>query len=310
MGCKLSSQEIRHNLTGPNATVRTPFQRDGSIDYDGLRNLLDFIIDAGSRSVILTIGDSLFSLLTDQEVAELTKATVEHVAGRAMVIVADKYWWTGKAVEFAQYARGLGADLVMVSPPDWGASATPETYKQHYAAVADVMPVMIVTDVFRQRGMQFGLDTIKLLVEEVDSVVAIKDDFAGEFGRRMCLMVHDKWAVYSGGFKQNHLDVVPYGCDGYLSTFITFKPDIAHTYWKAVQAKDFDKVQQIMKDIELPFWDCLMSLPGGGVGKDGAIHAVYELYGITERWRRSPYYNLNDKEMEKLVHFLKSKKLQ
>jgi len=60
----------------------------------------------------------LFSLLTDQEVADLTKATVEHTAGRAMVVAADKYYWTGKAVEFGQYARGLGADLVMVSPPD------------------------------------------------------------------------------------------------------------------------------------------------------------------------------------------------
>ena len=140
-------------------------------------------------------------------------------------------------------------------------------------------------------------------------VVAVKDDFVGEFGRRLCLLVHDRWATYSGGLKQNHLNVVPYGCDGYLSTFLTFQPKVTHAYWKAIETNNLKIVRQIMQDIELPFWDFLHSLPGMGVGKDGAIHAVYELYGITERWRRNPYYNLNDEEMEKLADFLVSKSL-
>lgn len=101
MANRKSREEIRYHLTGPNATIRTPFLRDGSIDYNGLRQLIDFIIAAGSRSVILTIGDSLFSLLSDEEIADVTRVTVEHTAGRAMVVAADKYYWTGKAVEFA-----------------------------------------------------------------------------------------------------------------------------------------------------------------------------------------------------------------
>ncbi len=304
-----SREEIRYHLTGPNATIRTPFLRDGSIDYNGLRQLIDFIIAAGSRSVILTIGDSLFSLLSDEEIADVTRVTVEHTAGRAMVVAADKYYWTGKAVEFAQYAQSLGADVVMVSPPDWGASATFETHATHYAAVADEIPVMVVTDVFRRRSTGFALGTVKRLADSVDNIVAVKDDLVGEFGRRLCLMVHDRWAVYSGGLKQNHLEVVPYGCDGYLSTFITFQPSVAQDYWKAIETKDMDRVRKILHEIELPFWDFLHTVPGAGVGKDGAIHAIYELYGITERWRRNPYHNLNDQEMEKLAGFLKSKSL-
>ena len=304
-----SREEIRHHLTGPNATIRTPFERDGSIDYSSLCNLIDFVIEAGSRSVILTMGDSLYTLLSDDEVASLTRATVEHTAGRAMVVAADKNAWTGKAVEFGRFARELGADLVMASPPDWGASATVDTLVDHYAAVAEHIPVMVVTNVFISRGMQFGLETVQRLVDEVDNIVAVKDDMCGEFGRRLCLMVQDRWAVYSGGYKQNHLDMVPYGCDGYLSTFITFQPRVAHDYWNAVQGQNMETARRIMKEIEFPFWDCLHSLPGGGVGKDGAIHAVYELYGITKRWRRSPYHNLDNEEMEKLADFLKSKGL-
>jgi hypothetical protein len=35
------------------------------------------------------------------------------------------------------------------------------------------------------------------------------------------------------------------------------------------------------------------------------MHAAFELAGIYKRWRRKPYYSLNDQEMEALADFLK-----
>jgi len=302
-----SREEIRAALTGPSASMRTPFNADGSIDYDSMRRMIDFDVSAGSKSIILTIGDSLFSILTDEEIADLTKVVVEHTAGRAMVVAADKSWWTGKAVEFARYAREVGADVVMVSPPDWGDSCTPGTFREHYAAVAEHIPVMVVTNVFIPRGMSFALETLKILVREVDNIVAIKDDFCGEFARRMGLLVHDRWAVWSGGLKQNHMNIVPYGCDGYLSTFITFKPEVAHTYWDAIAARDLDKARAAIEKYDMPLFDFL---GGSNDGHDArlhlraGLHGILELFGLCKRWRRKPYYSLNDEEMERLRSFL------
>ena len=303
-----SRAEIRAALTGPGATLRTPFNQDGGIDYASLRNMIDFDISAGSKVIVLTIGDSLFTILTDQEIADLTRVVVEHTAGRAMVVAADKYWWTGKAVEFARYARDVGADVVMVSPPDWGNSCTPRTYLEHYAAVAEHIPVMVVTAVFIPRGMNFALETLKILVNEAENIVAIKDDFCGEFARRMSLLVYDRWAVWSGGLKQNHLNNFPYGCDGYLSTFITFKPEVAHHYWAAIKAQDLGKARAVIQKYEMALFDFLNS---ANDGKDGrlhlraGLHGVMELFGLCKRWRRKPYYSLNDEEMERLEDFLK-----
>ena len=67
----INTDQIRHALTGPFPSLRIPFQRDGQIDYDALRALIDFCIDAGSKTLMLTYGDSLYSLLTDDEIAEL-----------------------------------------------------------------------------------------------------------------------------------------------------------------------------------------------------------------------------------------------
>ena len=299
---KMTRDEIRAALTGPSGSVRTPFHRDGSVDYNGLRNVIDFNINGGSKTVLLTAGDSHYFALREQEIAEITKVAVKHTAGRAMVVAADRYYGTSQAVEFAKYSRDVGADILMVMPPDWGHSITPASLVEHYAAVAKHIPIMMVTNVFIPRGKEFGLETLKLALEKVPGIVAVKDDFCGEFGRRMALLVHDRWAVYSGGLKQNHLDIHPYGCDGYLSTLTSFKPKIAHDYWKAIQSNNLPRAKEIIRKYEVPWFDFIVSLKGGF---DAGIHGMLEIYGLAQRWRRKPYYSLTDAEMDRLRSCLK-----
>ncbi len=305
MSKQKSIEEIRYHLTGPVASVNIPFYQDGAIDYASLKKWVDFSIQAGSRTMLLTYGDSLYSILTDEEVAQVTKAVCDYTAGRAMVVAADRIWWTGKTVEFAKYCREVGADMLMVLPPDWGGSCTVETFVAHYKAVAECIPVMVVTNLYAKRQAD-GLKVFEILRDKVDGVMAVKDDVGGEFVRKMCMLVHDKWAVFAGGQKQLHMEMYPYGCDGYLSTFVSFKPEVAWKYWKAIEAKDLTAARNVIRDIDNPYFEFVVGLPGNF---DAAIHGTLELFGIAKRWRRPPYYSLNDAEMERLKDFFKKLKL-
>jgi 4-hydroxy-tetrahydrodipicolinate synthase len=295
-------ESVRAALTGPIASVRTPFHRDGGVDFNGLRNVIDFDIAAGSKSIVLTAGDSHYISLSDAEISQVTKVAVEHVAGRALVVAADRYFHTRQAVDFARFAAGVGADVLMVLPPDWGASTTPETLADHYGAVAAHIPVMLVTGIFIARGLEFGLACLQTTLDRVKGVVAIKDDFCGEFARKMGLLVHGEWAVWSGGQKQNHMNAHPYGCDGYLSSFISFKPEISHRYWEAIQADDTAAAAAVIREFDMPFFNCISKMRGGF---DAAIHGILEIYGIAQRWRPPPYYSLSDGEMEELSDSLR-----
>jgi 5-dehydro-4-deoxyglucarate dehydratase len=296
--------EIRARLSGPIGSVRTLFGPGGEIDYDGVRRYVDFIVAAGSRTVLLTIGDSHLLILTDDEVAELTRVVVEQTAGRALVVAADKAWGTPKCVEFARHARALGADLLMVSPPDWGRSGTPETFARHFEEVGRHIPVMLVTGAFIPRGDATALAVMRAALERAPGVVAVKDDWCGEFGRRLSLLCHDRWAIMAGGQKQNHLNAWPYGCDGYLSTFITFRPEVAHAYWRAIEAGDAAAARGVIERSDMPLFDVALRSPGGF---DAALHGIYELTGLGGRWRRAPYYNLSDAELERLGGELRAK---
>ncbi len=297
----MNKQEIREKLTGPITSVRPPFHKDGTIDYKGLRRYIDHLLDTGARTMLLTSGDSHYLCLGDDEIVEVTKVTIEQVAGRAMVVAADRYYSTDRAVEFAKFAKEAGADILMCQPPDWTDSCTAELLTEHYATVSKVMPVMIVTNVFIPRGIDFGMKTLELALEKAPNVVAVKDDMCNDFARKMALHFHEHWAVISGGQKQNHMDILPFGCDGYLSTFITFKPEVTHEYWQAAEAGDISKACAIIKKYDIPYFDFISSLEGGF---DAGIHGTYELFGIYPRWRRPPYHSLTDEQMARLKAFL------
>jgi dihydrodipicolinate synthase/N-acetylneuraminate lyase len=298
----MNRTEVRQAVTGPFVPIWTPFNKDGTIDFASLRSQIDFSIAAGSKTLLLTYGDSLMSILTDDEIAEVTKVLVQHTARRAMVIAADRQWATPKEVQFARYAREVGADALLVLPPDWAGSCTIETMVEHYAAVAKEIPMMVVTAAFPSRGARFGLEVLKRLIDRTDRMVGIKDDYCGLFAKKMALQVHNRVAIYSGGQKQYHYELVPYGCDGYMSTFLAFKPEVAHRYWKAVQSRDEAAAIHIIKTYDIPFYDFISGLPGGF---DAGIHGCFELFGVGKRWRRPPYYSLNDQEMEKLAGFFR-----
>ncbi|HVA86689.1 MAG TPA: dihydrodipicolinate synthase family protein [Candidatus Saccharimonadales bacterium] len=286
-------------MTGPIATVHPPFDRDGAIDWAGLRTEIERNLAAGSGTMLLTFGDSLHSLITDAEVGELLRVVVAQTRGRALVVAADRQWWTGREIEFADFARDAGADVLMVLPPSWGGGVTHDSLVAHYRAVSEHLPVMVVTGLFLA-NQALGLRVIDTLVEQVPGIVAIKDDVTGEFARRMALLVHDRWAVLSGGQKQHHLDLHLYGCDGYMSTYLHFRPEIAHAYWAAVQAGDLAAAARILRDFDQPWFMFAESLGGGF---DAMYHGAQEVFGIASRWRRLPYHSLTDAEMERLRAF-------
>ena len=294
----LTRDEAQAVFSGPIASICTPFCRDGSIDYPSLRGAIDFVIAAGGKAVVLTAGDSHYMVLSDREVGEITRAVAEHVAGRATVVAADRQWATAQEVEFAKYARSLGADTLMVMPPDWADSCTPRTMAEHYAAVAEHLPVTVVTNVFAKRPVEFALETLQTLCDISDGLVAIKDDLGGELGCRLGQAFRGRAAMFTSGTKHDYLAGAVCGYRGYLSNFLMLLPEVAWNFWRAAQRGDLTLARQIAGSCEDPFYRLIRGFAGG---PDAGIHGALELFGRAQRWRRKPYYSLNESEMGQLA---------
>jgi len=296
----MNRSEAKDIFSGPIPSIRTPFKRDGDIDFAGLAKIVDLCLAHAYRAIMLTAGDSHWACMSESEIATVTQAVCQQVKGRASVIAADRYLDTTRAVEFAGMVRELGASTLMVMPPDWAASCTPATLAEHYAAVAKVLPVTVVTNVFIPRGIAFGLETVDRSLAASERIIAIKDDMGGVFAQRLCMAHAGTLAIYAGGQKINHFSLSPFGAQGYLSTFATLNPAITVRYWSAVKRDDREGALAIVRNIDAPFFDHVMTYTGGF---DAAMHGMMELAGLCQRWRRKPYYSLSDAEMERLAAF-------
>lgn len=158
----------------------TPFHDDGTLDPDGMRRVLDCMIDQGVDGICILANFSEQFLISDEERDTLTRLCLEHVAGRVPVIVTISHFATEIAVKRAQQSKDLGADIVMMMPPYHGAlmKGTPKQTHEQFAAVGSVgIPIMV------QDAPLSGVDLpVPLLVEmarEIDMLKLFKIECPG-----------------------------------------------------------------------------------------------------------------------------------
>jgi dihydrodipicolinate synthase/N-acetylneuraminate lyase len=127
--------------------VPTIFNADGSLDLPGQLRCVDFMIDAGSTGLCILANFSEQFVLSDAERETLTRAMLEHVAGRVPVIVTTTHYCTQICIERSQLAQSLGAAMVMVMPPYHGATfrVSEGQIESFYQRLSDAIsiPIMI-----------------------------------------------------------------------------------------------------------------------------------------------------------------------
>ena len=97
-------------ITGSIVALVTPMHADGSVDYPSLRKLIDWHIAEGTDciGIVGTTGES--PTLTHEEHKEVIRASVEHAAGRVPIMASCGANSTAEAIDFARYARDVGAN--------------------------------------------------------------------------------------------------------------------------------------------------------------------------------------------------------
>ncbi len=134
----------QRRLQGIFSILPTPFTgEDERVDLDGLRRVIDLIIDEGVHGVALLGVASEFYKVTDDERRQMIEATIEQTAGRVPVIVNITRHATAAAVQDARDAEASGADAIMIVPP----SFIPPSHEQvvkHVEAVADSVSLPII----------------------------------------------------------------------------------------------------------------------------------------------------------------------
>ena len=158
----------------------TPFHENGDLDLDGIRRVLDCMIDQGVDGICILANFSEQFLLTDAERDTLTDLCLQHVAGRVTMIVTTSHFSTRVAAERARKAARGGADMLMLMPPYHGIGlrADERGMIEHFAAVAEAgIPIMVQDAPLS--GVALPVPFLLRLAQEVPLVRYLKIEVAG-----------------------------------------------------------------------------------------------------------------------------------
>lgn len=165
---------MRRPFTGCGTALVTPFFEDGSLDEAGVRRLARRQIDAGIHFLVPcgTTGET--PTLTADERVRSVEIVVAEAAGRVPVLAGAGGYNTHDVIESARRMAQAGADGILSVTPYYN-KPTPEGLFQHYAAIAEAVPLpIIVYNVPGRTGCNVDVATVVRL-SAIPNIVGVKE---------------------------------------------------------------------------------------------------------------------------------------
>jgi 2-keto-3-deoxy-L-arabinonate dehydratase len=206
-------------LTGVVQVVPTIFHEDETVDLDGTTRVVDYLIDGGVDGLCLLANYSEQFSLTDAERDAIARTLLERVAGRLPVIVTTSHYSARVAAARSRAAQDMGAAMVMVMPPFFGATLTATgpaviEYFRHVTDAIDIpvmvqdaplsptpLPVSLLVDLVHQvPRVQYAKIEVPQAAEKLHALVsALGDRLPGPFdGEESVTLIPDLDAGATG----------------------------------------------------------------------------------------------------------------
>ena len=238
-------------FTGAGVAIITPMNADGSINYDGFAENIEFQIANGTDAIIVcgTTGEA--STMTDDEHIECIRFAVEKTAGRIPVIAGTGSNDTKYAVELSKIAQEKGADGLLLVTPYYN-KASQKGLVAHFTAIADAVDIPIILyNIPGRTGVSIDMNTYKILGQH-KNIVAVKEASGNiSYTSKLIAQCGDLLDVYSG----NDDIIVPMmsiGAKGVISVISNIMPKETHEITQLCLANNCEEAAKLqMKYLEL-----------------------------------------------------------
>ncbi len=209
---------------GTATAIVTPF-KDGTIDFDMFRQLLERQISAGIDAIVVcgTTGES--ATLSDQEKLDLIACAVQYTAGRCKIIAGTGSNNTAHAIGLSRVAASMGADALLLVTPYYN-KCTQEGLFRHFLTVADAAQIpCIVYTVPSRTGMDITPETCQKFSEH-PLMNGIKEA-SGNIAKaaRIRNLCKDEFHIWSGNDDQI-VPLMSIGAKGVISVLSNVRPEL------------------------------------------------------------------------------------
>ena len=234
-------------FTGSGVALVTPFNPDGTPNYEKLSELIEMHIAHKTDAIIIcgTTGEA--STLPDDIHLDIIKYTVEKAAGRIPVIGGTGSNDTAHAIDFSVKAEQFGCDAVLCVTPYYN-KATSKGLVAHYKAISDAISIPIILyNVPSRTGVNISIPTLKELAK-IENVVAIKEASGNISYAIKAAKEVPELHIYSG----NDDMIVPMlsiGAKGVISVVANILPEDTHNICEKYLSGDAEASLKLQLDM-------------------------------------------------------------
>lgn len=177
----------------------TPFNADGSINYEAGADFADWLLANGSDGLVVEGSTGEAATMDMDEKVKFMQTIVARVNGRAKIVAGAGTNCTASTIDLVKKMEVCGVDGVLVVGPYYN-KPTQEGYYQHFAAVAKATKLpIIVYNVPGRTGGNIAPETVARLAADFSNIVAIKEA-AGNVAQTAELyrVLPEDFSIYSG----------------------------------------------------------------------------------------------------------------
>ena len=177
----------------------TPFNADGSINYEAGADFADWLLANGSDGLVVEGSTGEAATMDMDEKIKFMQTIVARVNGRAKIVAGAGTNCTASTIDLVKKMEACGVDGVLVVGPYYN-KPTQEGYYQHFAAVAKATKLpIIVYNVPGRTGGNIAPETVARLAADFSNIVAIKEA-TGNVAQTAELyrVLPEDFSIYSG----------------------------------------------------------------------------------------------------------------
>ncbi len=275
---------------GAYTALVTPFHPDGSVDYDKLRELVEFQVAGGVDGIVPvgTTGES--PTLNMDEHGKVIRTVIETAAKRVKIIAGSGANSTNEAVELTRRAKDAGADGSLQVTPYYN-KPTQAGLIRHFTAVADLGLPIVLYNVPGRAGCEIAISTIAELAPH-PHVVSVKEA-AGSVDRVSRIKNACDIEVLSGDDGLT-LPMMSVGGCGVISVASNVVPKVVADLVHAAAAGRWDEALKLHAQYYSLFTDIFLET------NPVPIKAAMEMAGMGEAIYRLPLCEMSKANLEKL----------
>ena len=203
--------------------VVTPFDKNGKINLNVFKQLLDFYINSGVNALVIlgTTGEA--STLSQKEKKIIATTAIEHTNHRVPVILGAGGNNTKEVIKQSKLFTGIGADALLQITPYYN-KATQNGLIEHFSRIANACKIpQILYNVPSRTGVNLLPETVKVLSKN-PYIVGLKEA-GGNLSQltELLRILPKEFCVYSGD-DENIFTNLALGGKGVISVVANIMP--------------------------------------------------------------------------------------